>query len=159
MSKENWETLSHLKDFVPFVQVLLILAGWLWVSRDNDKREKRKELRALLNKIRECCYQVEAKAIDYYLHDPGEGAGSALAAMRLKAEIGRLALDCSHVNTMSGVSLDASVQDLRMAITGNGLDDATRKKREIQEPVFTQITQAVLVLIEDMEQAFSRTYK
>ena len=56
---------------VPVAQVfgqvigwLVIVIGWRFISRDNDRRERRKEVRALLTEIRSAILSVEAEAYE-----------------------------------------------------------------------------------------------
>ena len=45
---------------------LLIIAGWLLVNHQNNIREKRKEIRTILDKIQSFLDEIEIQAIQYH---------------------------------------------------------------------------------------------
>jgi len=45
---------------------LLVIAGWLLVNHQNNIREKRKEIRTILDKIQSLLDEIEIQAVNYH---------------------------------------------------------------------------------------------
>jgi hypothetical protein len=82
-------------SLAPYVQAVgqlitwvLVIAGWYWVSRSNDRRETRKELRSLIDGTRSLIGAIESTAYEYYGLSVDE---AATRGMFLKRDFARLA--------------------------------------------------------------------
>ena len=81
------------KDGVGFTQVItwvLVVFGWLIISRQNDKRETRKEIRQKIDMIKRSMADLENSAVEH--HTAGQ---TAARCMLIKREIVRLGKDLS----------------------------------------------------------------
>lgn len=109
---------------VPVAQVLgpaigwiVLIIGWHVISRGNDRRERRKEVRALLNEIRSAILKVEEEAYEYYgLH----AQVSQKSARNIKRDLKHLA---GMITTLSSLDpkfdLDSLFNEYRQNLTGH----------------------------------------
>lgn len=145
-----------VKSVIAFGQILVVVVGWVVVSRGNDKREKRKEIRTLLNEIRQMVNQVEVRAIEYYQLTPEDTRD---LAVQLKQQLKQISTLTTTVTKLSSsFELSDQVADLRKKVTGQDFDSATRVPRKGNDTLFGEIAIAAAELIDSMENVFSATY-
>jgi len=142
--------------FGPLLSLVAIAVGWFYVSRDNDKREGRKELRELLNHIRTQVLKLEELAHDYFHKGPAE---TRALAMDIKREMQRLA---DLLMTLKGrdpkFKFDSQLATFRSVVTGSDFDSAAREIRQCTDRLFLEITSASLGLTSELERIFCESY-
>lgn len=101
------KVLEVIKNYPIIVNVPIIIIGWWIINRQNNKRETRKEIRALLNDVQSMIGEIEAEAILYHTEEYDLGRRSQLtfkaSLMSKKIQIVTRALDVDligHINKM-----------------------------------------------------------
>ncbi|WP_322073310.1 hypothetical protein [Burkholderia cepacia] len=76
----------------PLLSPIVVMIGWGFISKDNDKRETRKEVRSLLNDFAKRVDALESAAVEYFSTIDNEKAPdqACRAEIRIKREIERL---------------------------------------------------------------------
>ncbi len=148
---------EQLKDFAPAVSWLLVICGWLVVSRDHNKREVRKEVRAQIGKIQELTDRLEALAFKYWTTPPDTESGRIAADLkrdlqRLARQLTRLAKSCQSV------SVQGELIEFRRAITGGDFESKTRTSLSTDAGRLYEIWGCAQDLIEKIETGFAEKY-
>lgn len=147
-----------IRDYGPVVPWLLSFVGWLVVSRDNDRRELRRE-------ARENCTRIvsQVKAIEDLAHEYYRASGKARNAKKLAGHIKRelrstdMAFARLRATVFSELFDLTKVQALRTVVTGSDFENANR------QPVrdgarFVEISVSALDLIDHIEQAYQERF-
>lgn len=148
---------------VPVAQVfgqvigwLVIVIGWRFISRDNDRRERRKEVRALLTEIRSAILSVEAEAYEYW---GMPATGSEKVARKIKRDLKHLA---GMVMTLKGLNpkfdLDNLLNKYRQDLTGSDFEGSSRPARPSNDGLFVEISQSAVELTSAMNEFFRQSY-
>ncbi|MFC5697492.1 hypothetical protein ACFPU0_18235 [Pseudomonas sp. GCM10022186] len=139
------------------VPSLIVILGWSVVSRGNDRRETRKEVRQFLDRTIASVENVRKNAIDCLTQTVCESSRkleltidpellrleSALALLKLKA---------------NGVVVDG--RGLRTAVSNNGHYRVSgRKKLDMDHHVLVGINTAAAELISKLEEAYRSSYQ
>jgi hypothetical protein len=76
----------------PTLSPVIVIIGWVFISRDNDRRETRKEVRSLINDFCKRVDALEATAVEYFskLDNAQNSDDACMAEIRIKREIERL---------------------------------------------------------------------
>lgn len=136
---------------------LLIIVGWAVVSRGNDKRETRKEIRQFLDRSLESVDSIREKAIACLTLPDGEGCKKLELAiepelMRLDHALNLLDLKISG-NKISAVGL-------RKAVTNNGCYRVPgRQELDLDHRVLQDINTQAAELAGNLEAAYRGTYQ
>lgn len=145
-----------VKVAIAAVQLLMVALGWRVVSRENDKREKRKEIRSILNEVRQLLTQVEMRAIEYYRIEPEK---SKDLAIQIKQQIKQIATLVTMVTRLSTkFDLSEAMMEFRSAVTGGDFESANRPLRSSDDQLFAQISLTSAELLNLMEEIFSSIY-
>lgn len=155
---------TWVSSLIPFAQALgpfgawvIAFAGWFVVSRGNDKREKRKEIRAALTAARELVGQIEALATEYYTAEAGPDA--VATGFKVKRSLKRLAADLSSIKRAHPkLALEAELVWFRQIVTGGDFDSASRPLRLTGDILFVEISDKASALISAIEDRFRVAY-
>ena len=97
--------LNIFREFPNLINVIAIIIGWWIINRQNNQREIRKEIRALLNDIQKMISEIETEGISFHTEKYDLKKRSLLASrtrlMSKKIEIAgnTLGIDYSdHIN-------------------------------------------------------------
>lgn len=138
----------------------IVIAGWYFVSRDHNKRECRKELRALLNEMRDLAHRVETNAVAYYSRGADDEASRL--SMQIRRDVGYLGGLVANLKRMKhaaqDTSLESPLQELRQTVTGGDFDGAARAGRPYTDRLFADIATATLAFTQALEAMFVKTY-
>lgn len=153
----------EFKDITPILQLLTIIAGWVFISRDNDRRERRKELRVTINELIEQVYEVEQRAISHFrITDVQE---REVSAGDIRRRLERIGINVSAVVKMHQYpkiddreALDR-VAELRRIITGQQDFDAPYYERSPQDYVFRDIMLESTRLVQALDAWFYAKHK
>jgi hypothetical protein len=142
----------------PPMMWLLVVLGWMVVSRQSDGREARKELRAQIDELIRRINAVLDEATTFYM-----AAGSEPTADRMRASLLRsLSIISSSASELSGGDMDKPLVDkavlLRQSITLHGFDDRDRAPLTYSDQKLFEIRNAVQDLISCLERAFAKRY-
>jgi hypothetical protein len=143
----------------PLLAFVTIVIGWGWVSRDNNKRESRKEIRANLNDIRTLTLQIEVSTRAYF-QKPSGNEEAALLSITIKRDVQYLAGRCTALKACDpAMSFDGLLAAYRRCVTGNDFDSKERPARPHTDMIFLEIGNAGQCLIDAYERAFAAKYR
>jgi hypothetical protein len=154
----DWITtlLPFAQLFGPAIGWLVAIVGWVIVSRSNDKRETRKELRAFVDAVRDLVAVIEDKAYEYYQTEHGASQSLALG---LKRDIARLAGVLNILKAANGCfSHEEEMKAFRQAVTGKDFESREREVCAASDRLFLEISTAAQDVIEVVEAAFAKAY-
>lgn len=121
-----WNWVSEPENFryfvAPLLTPLLVIIGWFVVSRDNDRRETRKEIRAQLNELAQRLDALTNSAVTYYCDTQNTDRNSAVTLeIQLKQGLERLAMNISSIGRIEPSFEEAHdvLDKLYTAITGH----------------------------------------
>lgn len=141
----------------PAIGWLIAIAGWRYVARDNDARQRRKEIRALLNDIGRYIEDIEALAYKYYAISAVE---SHEQGKFLKRDIRRLASRISTLKSLdNNFNLDSELNEYRQVTTGRDFESSSRAERSHNDAIYIEISESALKLTNAMEKLYADSYK
>jgi hypothetical protein len=127
------------------VSWVLVAIGWHVVSKGNDKRERRKEIRSLIDRVRDTATGLEALANEYYQKAPSDAVH---IGWNIKRDLARLA---GHLTALEALckkkprfDFDGQQLALKQAITGGDFESSARTARLPADPLFPKISLRLL---------------
>jgi hypothetical protein len=146
-----------LKAVSPAVSWALVIAGWFVVSRDHNKREKRKEIRGELQTLHSHIRIIESEAHAYLVaqNDPSNSARAA----KIKRDLKRLSTDLSRIcagDCRRAVS--AQLVDFRQAVTGSDFESAARTPCNHDSVRLAEVAAAADELMSGLDNWFCSKY-
>lgn len=145
-----------LKDYVlPWLPTTATLIGWYVVNRQNNKREARKEERALIDGVKKLVIDLTGQARNYMCtetRDEGIEAEIKLRLSQVEIELERLP---GYVTTSVLVDAMAAFGD---AATGADFESATRTARSNSDPEPQALALARNDLLQKLESLFTDRY-
>ena len=140
----------------PAIGWAVLFGGWYFLSRDNDRRERRKEVRALLNEIRNSILSVEDQAYEYY---NTHAQASQKLARKIKRDLKHLAgMITTLKNLNPNFDLDNLFNQYRQNLTGHDFESAARTERSPNDALFAEISESAVQLTSAMETMFQKSY-
>jgi hypothetical protein len=133
---------------------IAIVIGWRVSWAQNLKREERKELRELTDRLIELCHDVEHRSIDFLSSEPG--GEDRQDQLHIRNDLSRLSRALSRLKTDSGFDCTAYMVAYRQAITGGAFDSSDRAALPLDSPDLTRIAVASLNLVDQMEAEYGR---
>lgn len=139
---------------------ILVITGWYFVRRDNNRREDRHERRNALDVIIQDIKNLESKAVDYYMQpinsmSPRMEVDIIRDQSALERRIARLAKMSTH---MTGFSGQKELSDFGKHLTGSPFQDSTRVALDAKNRKFLEISSAALDLIRYLEDEYDRLH-
>lgn len=136
------------------VSWLLIIIGWFFVSRDHNRRERRKEIRALItdfvSNVREC----EEKGLEYW-STPSESERATALSVSIKSAVQSLGAQLGRIQTACrGMSTSQEMIRFRRALTSPPFDSANRPKFDPGSGRLVEISDAACDLADAVEGGF-----
>jgi hypothetical protein len=154
MEMEFKEFLEAARWVIPS---LLIIFGWSFVSRGNDRRETRKEVRQFLDRTINSVENIRANALNCLTQEICDE--SKKLELAIDPELLRMETALALLNLKS----DKCVVDgrhLRKAVSDNGqYRVAGRIKLDMDHRVLTEINTTAAELIAELEKAYRETYQ
>ena len=135
----------------------LVILGWLLVNHQNNLREKRKEVRSLLDKTQELLDSIEAQAIEY--HTVQETNDLAFRIKRALSQKIKYRLEVLHLRSLDLGSCNSYLKELRRAITLKNFDSANYQKIDISDQIVKGIWLSKDRLSQELERCFSKKYR
>lgn len=134
-----------------------IVIGWKVSWGQALKREERKELRDLVDRLILLCHATEKASIDFLTKDLSTDNGSA--AHHIRGDLSRLSRALSRLKTERGFDCTSEVVAFRRAITGGEFESASRKAIDRDSEALRGVTVASLNLVDKIESEYSRLIK
>lgn len=162
---------AWLQPLVQLIATTVVMGGWFFVSRDNNKREDRKYLRSTIDSIISDIKSLEQKAYSYYTSS-NEEASKNLIPTEIKRDIDmldfRLGLLKSTYSRANKWWYKRKIfplfQDLekrsqyRRNLTGGDFEQANREKCEASNRKLLEISYAAKELISELEAQYATLY-
>jgi hypothetical protein len=139
---------------VSWVSWVLIVAGWVVVNHQNNKRETRKEVRASLLEVYKLLDEIEDAAYEY--HSTDGDAGKARKIVRAIQQIAPRIIMARRGPIK--FKYTKALADFRRAITFSNFDTSAFERKRPEDPFFDQIAAAKRELITALEQAYAQAY-
>lgn len=154
-----------MDDFLKFASALnplvtwtLVIVGWYLVSKQNDRREARKEIRATIDFVTTLIYDTHTKSVEFYLKPGSDSSCTPLRAQILR-DLGRIGMTISTFEISNHYQpLHGKVADLRKTITLHEFDQTDRDAKSYSDQRITEITLAAKELAELLEARFREKY-
>lgn len=148
----------NLDSWAPVISWLLVILGWKVAMRGHDARECRKEIRALLDAVRELVLSIEDRACEYYQleQDDPDATGHANKMKRELTRLGSLIATLKASNPR--FACDSELAEFRRVNTGSDFETAARTRRPPSDGLFHEITAASMKLLETLEASFVAVY-
>lgn len=151
-------------DFEKFVEVarwllplLTVVLGWSVVSRGNDRRETRKEVRQFLDRTIASVENIRKNAIECLTQEVCDD--SKKLELSIDPELLRMESALSLLNLKNGDEV-VDGRKLRKAVSDNGqYRVAARAKLDMDHRVLSDINVAASELIANLEQAYRESYQ
>jgi len=145
---------TFIKDYGPAIAWLLVIIGWWITSNQADHREKRKEIRAELDRLAHMIRQlVEDHRL--YFTSPPQSAEESKYAVAVKAAFRRISMtlerQSARLDLVQTQSLFSQFYEL---ITGGEFETTARQVRASNDHSFIVATSFAERIIDAMERAF-----
>lgn len=148
------EYVELAKLFVPW---LLIVLGWSVVSRGNDRRETRKEVRQFLDRTITSVESIRKNSIDCLTQSVCDD--SRKLELSINPELLRMESALALLKLKDGGEV-VDGRRLRKAVSDNGqYQVANREKLDMDHRVLTEINQAAAELVSKLEKAYRDTHQ
>lgn len=145
-----------IDGLVAIVPWILIIAGWLFVARDHDRRERRKELRAALSKLTERIHTCEREAHEYWML-PGNSEKASALGVSIKRLLQSIASERTRLQDACDMASSAAeFIAFRRACTGGEFEISTRAGVANASPKLAAISECAVDLVEKLELEFDR---
>lgn len=149
---------SQVEQIVPYLPLLLTILGWHIVSKQNDKRERRKEIRDLIKLIEQKADAVLSTATEYYSIN-----GIDKKCPELET---RIRYHLEAIKSLEGrikkAGLSVTLKDervgLKQSVTGNEFESRARKKINENNVIISEVAAASVALMEKLENAYFQSY-
>lgn len=132
--------LTWLKDYSFAGGWLLVIVGWLVVNWQTNRREQRKEIRALIDSTEKLILEIEVTARDYYAL-PGSAEKAQTLALQIKASFRTLS---SRLTVLKNCSARFNATEkliaFRTAVTGGDFESSIRPSCPPTHRVFSEIS-------------------
>lgn len=145
---------TTIEYFTPYFPVIVTILGWWIVSRQNDRRERRKEVRELIKQVEQRVDVVLGLAMEFY-GIPGKDQRCAELAAKIRYNLSSLDPLRQRLDS-NGLKCEA-VQEIiafRQSITGGEFESAQRKKLASSSHLFTEAAATGFALIDKLEHAY-----
>ena len=145
-------------QFSFLLPVAATVLGWIVVSRQNDVRVRRQEIRDFIDELRERCDNA-VQAADTYWNTKADAAERASAAIKLKAAFPGMTRILKSA-AAAGLQFEdwALVVEIRQAATGGTFDQKGRRPRAMDRERILDTALAVEDLIAAVDDAYFRQF-
>lgn len=137
---------------------LIVVLGWCYVNHQNNLREKRKEIRALIDGVQTQLNDIEKLAIEYHTNDEA----SENLAFELKRNLNRKLLINFQILESRGFKTgecNTYRKQLRKAITLRNFDTGSFELQIVSSEIIKDIWLTKDKLSHEIERCFSQEYK
>jgi len=143
-------------DWSKIVTWVIVIAGWWLVNRQNNIREKRKEIRTLLDKIQSLLDEIESQAIQY--HTSQQPSDLAFQLKRSLNQKLHNRLDILKLRSLNVNNCYPLLKQFRQAVTLKNFDTSSFKPQNISDDLIKNIWLAKDKLSHELENSFASKY-
>lgn len=141
-------------DIGQWVTWILVFIGWLVINAQHNKREDRKELRSVVDDLKNRIYKLEERAVHYHCKQEVTSTESN----QIKLEIQRLISDIRLQGLCNPAAMSKSFKELRRAITLNNFESIRHEALTSDHVTLSEIHEAVDDLLGLIEAGFRNKY-
>jgi len=141
--------------WVLVVPWLISAFGWIVVNRQNNEREKRKELRSRVDAVKKSIDELEVKAVDYHTVSASPEKSAAIKRLLSRVSLELQMLERLGIPTTSRTM---RVIALRNSITLSNFDSETYAMVQSGDPLISAIGEAASNLTLGLEAGYSERY-
>lgn len=137
---------------------IIVVLGWCYVNQQNNLREKRKEIRALIDGVQAQLNDIEKLAIEYHTN----AEVSENLAFELKRNLNRKLLINFQILESRGFKIgecNTNRKQLRKAITLRNFDTGNFELQTVSSEIIKDIWLAKDELSHEIERCFSQEYQ
>lgn len=130
------------------------MIGWIIVSRQHDRRERRKEIRDLIKLIEVRVDDVLKSATEYYALDGDDPKCQAIA---FKMRYGISGIDPLQKRLKAAgldVKVSSEIRAFRQAVTGGSFDSIVRKKNDTNGWAVAEAAASGFELVGKLEETY-----
>jgi hypothetical protein len=131
---------------------LIILIGWIVVDKQNNSRELRREIRALIDSLITEVDKLASDAIDFHKKESFD----VIEAKQIRLRIQRIA---NNINRNSLIDDAQEVYLFRRSITGNNFDQSSFSQQTDSSIVLKAILEEKDELISSIEDKYCKKYR
>lgn len=144
-----------MSEAIPYISLLLIVFGWFVANHQANRREERKEARALVDESRKRIAEITTASLSY------EMEGKAELTTTIKSSLDLLEVDLRRMPHMQfkGSPLLRALVDFQDAVTGGDFESADHPKRTFVSPEVQAILRTRNALIAELERQFAVFFK
>ena len=136
-----------------YLPLLLVVIGWLVVNSQHNRRETRKEGRALIDAAKKLVQEIAKNAVAYHCD------GKDDVAFDIKASLEALEIELERTPHFFKVSpLMYKFVKFSEAVTGGQFESASREKLPVTAPLILDILRSRNVLLSELERQFKVHY-
>ena len=142
----------------PYLPIILTIFGWYVVSRQHNRRERRKEIRELIKLIETKADAILAMATEYYSID-----GKNKKCSELETKI-RYHFDAikSLEERVKHAGLPVNVvdkrRDFKLSVTSGEFESRTRTKMSENSNIIPEMATNAVTLIDEFEKAYFKSF-
>lgn len=142
----------------PYLPLVLTIIGWWVVSRQNDRRERRKEIRELIKQVEQRVDIIIATTTEYYVLD-GKDPKCAELATKIRYNISALDPLRKRINA-AGLECDTVGEIIlfKQSVTGGQFETASRKKLLSGHASMSESATAGFDLVDKFEKSYFATF-
>ena len=152
-------TKTTIEYFTPYLPLLITILGWWIVSRQNDRRERRKEVRELIKQAELRVDVVLSLAMEFYAL-AGKDPKCAELAAKIRYNLGTLDPLRRRLDA-NGLKCDALTEIIafKQSITGGDFESLARKKLLQNSHLLLEASAAGFALIDKLETAYLSAFR
>jgi len=142
----------------PGVPWALVILGWKVVSRQQDARERRKEVRGEIERLIKDVSEIELRTYNY-LATSGDSTKSRRLGLRLKSDLARLGEEITRLARFENLDALEAMTELRQAITFREFDSSSRQPCDSSSEWIADVRDASHALIGRLEVTFREKHR
>jgi hypothetical protein len=143
-----------IESWTPYLPLVLTMIGWIIVSRQHDRRERRKEIRDLIKLIELRVDDVLRNATEYYALD---GDDPKCQGVGFKMRYGISGIDPLQ-KRLRAAGLNVKINDelvvFRQAVTGGSFESSVRKKNDTNGSIMAEAAASGFELVGKLEETY-----
>ena len=142
----------------PYLPLIFTMIGWWVVSRQNDKRERRKEIREQIKQFEQRIDVIIAATTQYYMLE-GKDAKCAELSTKMRHNIGVLGPIRKRIE-LAGLKCNIvdEILAFKQVVTGDLFESVSRKKLQASDPLLSEVANAGFELVDKFEKSYFSSY-
>lgn len=151
---------SGISVIQPYLPLVMTVLGWVVVSKDHDRRQRRKDVRDRIGVVQDLIANAVDLATKYYMSNP-DSTESVRTARDVKFELRRLGHEVQMCYQLSKCQCDARSElvDFRKLLTGRDFESKCRIQLLESDPLFENMQGAGFALVSALDRGLEMPVK